>query len=415
MYYYDTCSLLRLQEQAFSKPFIISEMTLRELENIKSSGTKSEEVKAQARGVMRLLDVHWDMVHIDPVTDFLHDIVARDWHLEPTPDAFIVAGCYAAQNGWSEFREQQIGKKVVFVSDDLCCRALARIHKVEVEIIPSTNNTDYCGYKEVQLSEDELAEFYCSLKVNRFELKKNEYLIIRNQDGIIVDSRKWTGDVHSVLKYEQIFSDFMGKVKPRNPQQELCFDMLQDERTPIKVITGGFGTGKDYLMLSHAVQMIHKTGKFQKIVWVRNNVEVKGTKQIGHLPGSANEKLMPYAQIISDHIGGQAQLEQMIAEESIELCHLGFLRGRDIKNAIIYCSEAENLTKSHVQLLMGRVSEGSQLWLNGDYKQVDSDLFRTNNGLMTLIGTLAGHEKFGFVKLQKSERSEVAAMADLLD
>lgn len=411
MYYYDTCSLLRLQEQAFSEPFYVSEMTLRELESIKSSGTKSEEIKAQARNVVRLMDVHWDMVHVDPVTDFTQDVVKTDWRVEVTPDALIVAGCYAIQKGWS----MKNAPEIKFVSDDLCCRAFARIHKVDVAIVPTIANTDYCGYREVQLSDEELAEFYGALKVNRFDLKQNEYLIIRNKDGLIVDTRKWTGDNYSVLKYEQIYSDFMGKVKPRNPQQELCFDMLQDPKTPIKVITGGFGTGKDYLMLSHAIQLMDKYGKFQKIVWVRNNIEVKGTKQIGHLPGSANEKLMPYAQIISDHVGGQSQLEDMIADGRVELCHLGFLRGRDIKNAIIYCSEAENLTKSHVQLLMGRVSEGSHLWLNGDYKQVDSDLFRTNNGLMTLIGTLAGHEKFGFVKLSKSERSEVAAMADLLD
>ena len=411
MYYYDTCSLLRLQEQAFSAPFYVSEMTLRELENIKSSGTKSEEVKAQARNVVRLVDAHWDMVHVDPVTDFTYDLVKNDWHLEPTPDALIVAGCYAMQQKWSTVQHTD----VEFVSDDLCCRAFARIHDIKVTIIPGVLHPDYCGYREVQLNDDELAEFYGELKTNRFHLGQNEYLIIRNKEGLIVDSRKWTGDNYSVLKYEQIYSDFMGRVKPRNPQQELCFDMLQDPKTPIKVITGGFGTGKDYIMLSHAIQLIEKYGKFQKIVWVRNNIEVKGTKQIGHLPGNANEKLMPYAQIISDHVGGQSQLEQMIAEGRVELCHLGFLRGRDIKNAIIYCSEAENLTKSHVQLLMGRVSEGSQLWLNGDYKQVDSDLFRTNNGLMTLIDTLAGHEKFGFVKLLKSERSEVAAMADLLD
>lgn len=415
MYYFDTCSLLRLQEQAFANPFIVSEMTLRELESIKSSGTKSEEVKAQARNIVRLMDLHWDTVHVDEVTQVCHDIVRNDWDLDETPDALIVAGCYAIQQDWSRVSARQQGEPVTFVSDDLCCRALARIHGVVTEVIPSTNYTDYCGYKEVQLSEEELAEFYCTLKVNRFDLKPNEYLIMHDQDGKVVDYRKWTGETHDVLKYQQIYSDFMGEVKPRNPQQKLCFDMLQDKKTPIKVITGGFGTGKDYVMLSHAIQMILKTGQFQKIVWVRNNIEVKGTKQIGHLPGSANEKLMPYAQIISDHIGGQMQLEQMIADGSIELCHLGFLRGRDIKNAIIYCSEAENLTKSHVQLLMGRVSEDSQLWLNGDYKQVDSDLFRTNNGLMTLIGTLAGHEKFGFVKLQKSERSEVAAMADLLD
>ena len=48
------------------------------------------------------------------------------------------------------------------------------------------------------------------------------------------------------------------------------------------------------------------------------------------------------------------------------------------------CSEAENLTKQHVQLLIGRVGEGSNLWLDGDFKQVDSKVFENNNGLNIL-------------------------------
>ena len=75
----------------------------------------------------------------------------------------------------------------------------------------------------------------------------------------------------------------------------------------------------------------------------------------------------------------------------------------------------KNLTKEHVQLLIGRVGEGSSLWMNGDFKQTDSALFRNNNGLLSTVQKLSGHDKFGYVQLQKTERSETAAMADLLD
>ena len=53
--------------------------------------------------------------------------------------------------------------------------------------------------------------------------------------------------------------------------------------------------------------------------------------------------------------------------------------------------------------------------MNGDFKQTDSALLRNNNGLLSTVQKLAGHEKFGYVQLQKTERSETAAMADLLD
>ena len=105
----------------------------------------------------------------------------------------------------------------------------------------------------------------------------------------------------------------------------------------------------------------------------------------------------------------------MIEKGVVEVVHLGFIRGRDIKNSIILCSEAENLTKEHIQLLIGRVGEGSNLWINGDFKQTDLAIFERNNGLMIAIDRLKGHPRFGYVKLLKTERSETAAMADLLD
>ena len=64
---------------------------------------------------------------------------------------------------------------------------------------------------------------------------------------------------------------------------------------------------------------------------------------------------------------------------------------------------------------MGRIDEGSQLWMDGDIKQRDRNSFEKSRGLEIMIERLAGNPNFGYVKLEKSERSEVARMADLLD
>jgi PhoH-like ATPase len=152
-----------------------------------------------------------------------------------------------------------------------------------------------------------------------------------------------------------------------------------------------------------------------KLVYVRNNIEVKDSKPIGHLPGTANEKLMPFAMPLADHIGGADALELMINQGKIEIIHFGQIRGRDLKNSIIMCSEVENMTKEHIQLLIGRVGVGSVLWLDGDVKQVDMEVFRQNSGMQIALERLRGHRRFGYVKLLKTERSETAAMADLLD
>jgi predicted ribonuclease YlaK len=69
-----------------------------------------------------------------------------------------------------------------------------------------------------------------------------------------------------------------------------------------------------------------------------------------------------------------------------------------------------------VKLLLGRVGEGSELWLDGDFKaQVDRKIFQEDNGLRNLILRLNGNPYFTYVNLEKSERSQVAALADLLD
>lgn len=171
---------------------------------------------------------------------------------------------------------------------------------------------------------------------------------------------------------------------------------------------------KDFLMISNALHLI-KNKKYKKIIWCRNNIELKNSKPIGFLPNGMKDKLLPFAMVIADHVGGEDNLNALIDNKKIEIEHLGFMRGRDIRDSIIICSEAENMTKEQIQLLIGRISKNSALWLNGDYHQVDDKVFEFNNGLTTAIDRLKGHKRFGFVKLKDVERSETAQMADLLD
>lgn len=275
--------------------------------------------------------------------------------------------------------------------------------------------TEYTGFKDIVLTNpNDINALYDPKSNETFGCLENEYLIARDEKEEVIDLFKCKDGRLVQVPYKAIESKFAGKIKPRNIQQKLGIDMLYDTDTTIKILTGKFGTGKDLLMSSAAIDLIEK-GYFDKLVYIRNNIEVKNSKPIGHLPGSSNEKLLPFAMCLADHVGGVDGLSYMIEKGVVEVVHLGFIRGRDIKNSIILCSEAENLTKEHIQLLIGRVGEGSNLWINGDFKQTDLAIFERNNGLMTAIDRLKGHPRFGYVKLLKTERSETAAMADLLD
>ena len=275
---------------------------------------------------------------------------------------------------------------------------------------------DYKGYVEVQFDNDRLAHFYNNKDVyaELFDLKENQYFLVCDSSGTVVDKYCYqNGELRQVM-FHKLGGTYTGAIKPRNSQQVCLFDMLKDKTSKIKLVTGRFGSGKTMAMTTAALELIER-GKFDKIVWVRNNVSVKDAPEIGYLPGTEIDKLMPYVMPLADHAGGEEGIKKMLENGTLEVIPLGHLRGRSLRNSIVFCSECENLTRQHLQLLMGRIDEGSQLWLDGDTKQRDRAIFEQSAGLERMVDRLAGNKLFAHIHLEKSERSEVAALADLLD
>ena len=108
---------------------------------------------------------------------------------------------------------------------------------------------------------------------------------------------------------------------------------------------------------------------------------------------------MPFLMPLVDHLGDEGVLRQYINDGIIEPVHLGYLRGRSFNNSIILIDEAENLTTDNVKLIVGRAGENSELWFLGDESQTDSDIFRKNSGIASLINSLKGNRLFGTVEL----------------
>ena len=267
---------------------------------------------------------------------------------------------------------------------------------------------NYEGFKEVMLTDEDMAEFYSNMHDNKLGCLTNEYLIIKNIQHEIKDYCKWDGDEYVRVASKQIRNDWLGKVKARNPQQVCAIDMLLDLDITVKALTGKAGSGKSLLMINAAVDLVKKH-KFNKIVYIRNNIELAGVSKLGALPGNAYDKLEPFYAGLSDHLG-----DALMFADIFEFVHLGYMRGRDIRDSIIMVNEAENLTSSHIGLLLSRVAEGSQLWLDGDIKQVDLKMFENDNGLKAL-DRLYGNKLFATIKLQTCERSDTAKLADLFN
>ena len=271
----------------------------------------------------------------------------------------------------------------------------------------------YNGYQELVLTNDQFTEIYTYGTLEGHDFKENEYLIARNDEGEVVDKFQQKRGRLGRVQYQTLNNSYLGKIKPRNDQQELTIDLLLDPDTKIKVIKGVYGSGKDYLMLSAALQLIEK-GKFDKIVFVRPNVSVRGLPDIGALPGTADEKLSWTLAPLWDKVGGEEGVAMMLHNKILESVPLLFIRGRSFENSIIYVTEGQNMTTEIAKLVIGRIGEGSELWINADTSQTDKKIFDDDNGVTRMINRLSGNPLFGYVYMPKTERSSVAELATLL-
>lgn len=264
------------------------------------------------------------------------------------------------------------------------------------------------------MDEQEMSRFYQNKnKDNELGLIRNQYLLIKDESNVIVDQFRWTGSRLVAVSFKTIDTECIGKVKPKNVKQQCYFDMLEDKTTTVKCVIGKQGTGKSYIATAWALSKVQH-GDFDKVVVLRNNPELVGTKSFGFLPGATDAKLL----WLSGHIRNsvtQEDYEHMCACGEIELFPLNFIRGKSWEKSILYLSEAQNTNLELMQVIVGRVGEGSILILDGDIKQTDLKVFGgESNGLVAVSRSLCGNELFSMVELTDVERSKTSALADLI-
>lgn len=385
----------------------ISPIVLQELEQIKTSD-RNEKIKYRARQVVRTILNSNDIQYVMPTEHETQKILRKYKFLSDINDHRILcAALYLAKN---------TNQEVMFVTAD---GALALFGRQ----IPSINTLfyeekeekieEYCGWGKYYPNNEQMALLYSNPEMNVLKCKINEFAEIF-EGNQLKDVLWWDGSRYKPLKYQEFKNNFGERVAPRNLEQKMLFHLLQEEKTKIKLCLGGFGDGKTWCMLQHALKGI-KEGRFQKIIFVRNNIITKGSREIGFLGGSLVEKIRPFLMPIAD-LTTEDYLDELIQTGVLEPVPLGFMRGRDFSNGtLVFCDEAENLTKENVQLLIGRIGIDSELWMCGDLKQIDHIDFEKNNGINKMIERLADNNLFGMVKLIKSERSKTSQLADLMD
>ena len=154
--------------------------------------------------------------------------------------------------------------------------------------------------------------------------------------------------------------------------------------------------------------------KYKKIV-VSRPVQPMG-KDIGFLPGTMEEKMLPWLMPIHDNLefilGNKNQIKSYFEKGQIEVEAITYIRGRSISNAFIIIDEAQNLTAHEVKTIITRVGENTKIILTGDIEQIDNIYTNeTSNGLTYAIEKFKHAELAGHITFRKGERSKIATLA----
>ena len=401
MYFYDTCALINDQEVAFEEPFVITDVTLYELEDIKTSKVKDEELKAKVRKLLHLLDEHQDMYTIfsyHPDYSLLHEYYDKN-------DSKIVAAALEYSNK----------EPIKFRTDDLACAFIARNVNLEV-VTKMPQEEEYLGYKKLNFkSEDATAEFYSHMtEGNLYNLEVNQYLLIYVND-VLIDKLRWDGEKYEPVGYPCYESKALGKIKPKDEYQTIAFDSMRHNQ--LTVLRGPAGTGKSYLSMGFLMDRLEK-GAIDKIIVFCNTVATAGAARLGFYPGDKNSKLLDsqIGNFLSSKLGGMQAVEQMIASEQLLLVPMSDCRGMDTTGmrAGVYFTEAQNMSVDMMKLFLQRVGEDCICIVDGDdNSQVDMDCYvGDKNGMKRLSKVFRGSDFYGEVALQNIYRSKIAKKAE---
>ena len=423
----DTNVLLHDPEAILKFPgcdLVIPLAVVEELESMKKS---RDEIGKSARTAIRLLDglrgTNGDLhngVKVDNgaiirvVTFSSHERIKGFDFVPSSLSHRILMMAYSLQDK---------GNSVVFVSKDFAMRIKAEACGLEAE-----------DYENLKFSYDKLWKGLRKIDVEKvfidnflkdgsikLELEgesiHNEYVMLNGTHNSTAIGRYdlQSGMLSAMLRYK----DPIWGLSPVNIEQRCALDLLLRDDIKLVTLVGQAGTGKTLMALCCALRKVFDEGTYSKILGSRPIMPLG--KDIGFLPGLKEEKLFHWMQPIHDNLEflcgagknpDSETLRWVLDSKKIEMEAVTYIRGRSLPKMFMIIDEAQNLTPHEVKTIISRAGKGTKVVLAGDPSQIDNPyLDQDSNGLTFAIGKFKNQRIFGHMCLERTERSELAALA----
>jgi PhoH-like ATPase len=313
------------------------------------------------------------------------------------------------------------GERVVFVSKDFAARIKAEaigLQAQDYENLKYSYSALYRGIRRIEISKHDIDLFYKDgqIPLENQNFHPNEYVIMTSPEhsSAVGKYNIQKQQVEPLLKVTSLWG-----IKPRNVEQKCAVDVLLRDDIKLVTLIGPAGTGKTLLALACGLKKVFDDGIYSRILVSRPIMPLG--RDIGYLPGTKEEKLLNWMQPIYDNLeflcdsSGSEQNETMrwvMDSHKIEMEAVTYIRGRSLPKMYIIIDEAQNLTPHEVKTIISRAGEDTKVILTGDPTQIDNPyLDQDSNGLSYTVGKFSENKIFGHIFLDKTERSELAAIA----
>jgi PhoH-like ATPase len=304
------------------------------------------------------------------------------------------------------------GYDVTIVTKDLPLRLKASIVGLEAEEYRNelASDTSWMGVSELQVSREEIDALFAEHVLDLAEAR-----LLPCNTGVVLHagSQSALGRVRDDKQVHLARSDrSLFDVRGRSAEQRIAIDLLADDDVGIVSLGGPAGTGKSVLALAAGLEAVLEQRTHHRVIVFRPIFAVGG-QDLGYLPGSEAEKMMPWGAAVTDAleaIAGQEVIDEVLGRGLLEVLPLTHIRGRSLTDSFVIIDEAQNLERSVLLTALSRLGQGSRVVLTHDLGQRDNLRVGRHDGIASVIETLKGHPLFGHVFLTRAERSPVAAL-----
>ncbi len=260
----------------------------------------------------------------------------------------------------------------------------------------------------------------------------NEFVYYEGEMPLYAQVREVTGKsaVLSTLRDFSHAKNSVWGVTTRNREQNFALNLLMNPDIDFVSLLGQAGTGKTLLALASGLAQTFETKRYTEIIITRATVPVGD--DIGFLPGTEEEKMLPWMGALEDnlevlHQGAAGALgtpgssngqdwnktpAMDLIRSRIKVKSMNFMRGRTFLNKLLIIDEAQNLTPKQMKTLVTRAGPGTKIVCLGNIAQIDTPyLTEGSSGLTYVVDRFKGWPHAGHITLQRGERSRLADYA----